>query len=163
MRFHSVYAMENRWHLNHRNSMEFPWVFAPMKPPWNEVPRCVYHGKSMASEPSKLHGIPMGFCPYDTLMDFPCSPYTMEFPCGFHRVKNLRELYGIYFIKTSWRISIQVHLQAKFHLKVFIVSASGGQKPQFWANFDFLRAPVPTPFDQWEPNLVCYSRPTIYS
>jgi len=29
-----------------------------------------------------------------------------------------------------------LHLQAKFHLIVFIVSASGGQKPQFWANFD---------------------------
>ena len=29
-----------------------------------------------------------------------------------------------------------LHLQAKFHLNVFIVSASGSQKPQFWANFD---------------------------
>ena len=29
-----------------------------------------------------------------------------------------------------------VHLQAKFHLNAFIVSASGGQKPQCWANFD---------------------------
>ena len=29
-----------------------------------------------------------------------------------------------------------LHLQAKFHLNGFIVSASGGQKPQFWANFD---------------------------
>ena len=29
-----------------------------------------------------------------------------------------------------------LHLQAKFHLNVFIASASGGQKPQFWANFD---------------------------
>ena len=29
-----------------------------------------------------------------------------------------------------------LHLQAKFHLNVFIVLASGGQKPQFWANFD---------------------------
>ena len=29
-----------------------------------------------------------------------------------------------------------LHLQAKFHLNVFIVSASGGQKSQFWANFD---------------------------
>ena len=27
-------------------------------------------------------------------------------------------------------------LYAKFHLNVFIVSASGGQKLQFWANFD---------------------------
>jgi len=26
------------------------------------------------------------------------------------------------------------------------VSDSGGQKPQFWANFDFLGAPIPTPF-----------------
>ena len=30
-----------------------------------------------------------------------------------------------------------LHLPAKFHLNVFIVSASGGQKPQFWADFDF--------------------------
>jgi len=29
-----------------------------------------------------------------------------------------------------------LHLRAKFHLNVFIVSASGGQKPQFWENFD---------------------------
>ena len=31
-----------------------------------------------------------------------------------------------------------LHLQAKLHLNVFIVSASGGQKPQFWANFVIL-------------------------
>ena len=37
-------------------------------------------------------------------------------------------------------------LHAKFHLNVFIVSASNGQKPQFWANFDIFGAPVPTPF-----------------
>ena len=37
-------------------------------------------------------------------------------------------------------------LHAKFHLNVFIVSASRGQKPQFWANFDIFGAPVPTPF-----------------
>ena len=36
-----------------------------------------------------------------------------------------------------------LHCHAKFHLNVSIVSASGGQKPQFWANFDFLGAPVP--------------------
>ena len=30
-----------------------------------------------------------------------------------------------------------LHLRAKFHLNMFIVSPSGGQKPQFWANFDF--------------------------
>ena len=34
-----------------------------------------------------------------------------------------------------------LRLQAKFHLNVFIVSASGGQQPQFWANFDI--------FDFW--------------
>ena len=28
------------------------------------------------------------------------------------------------------------HLQAKFHVNVLIVLVSGGQKPQFWANFD---------------------------
>jgi len=31
-----------------------------------------------------------------------------------------------------------LHLHVKFHVNVFIVSASGGQKPQFWANFDIL-------------------------
>ena len=40
-----------------------------------------------------------------------------------------------------------LHLQAKFHLTVFTVSASGGQKPQFSANFDILellyRPPLP--------------------
>ena len=29
-----------------------------------------------------------------------------------------------------------LHLPAKFHLNAFIVSASAGQTPQFWANFD---------------------------
>ena len=40
----------------------------------------------------------------------------------------------------------RLNLRAKFHLKVFIVSASSGQKPQFWAHFDFWGAPVPTPY-----------------
>jgi len=31
----------------------------------------------------------------------------------------------------------RLHLHAEFHLKVFIVSAPSGQKPQFWANVDF--------------------------
>jgi len=31
-----------------------------------------------------------------------------------------------------------VHLHAKFHPNVFIVSASCGQKTQFWANFDII-------------------------
>ena len=39
----------------------------------------------------------------------------------------------------------RLHLHAKFHLNVFIVSASGGQKRQFWANFYFWGAPVLTP------------------
>ena len=39
-----------------------------------------------------------------------------------------------------------LHLHAKFYLNVFIVSASDGEKPQFWAILTFLRAPVPTPF-----------------
>ena len=39
-----------------------------------------------------------------------------------------------------------LHLHAKCHLNVFIVSVSGGQKTQFWANFDFCGAPVLTPF-----------------
>jgi len=39
-------------------------------------------------------------------------------------------------------------LHAKFHVNVFIVSASGGQKTTIVgkSNFDFLGAPVPTPY-----------------
>jgi len=33
-------------------------------------------------------------------------------------------------------------LHAYFHVNLFILLASGGQKPQFWANFDFWGAPV---------------------
>ena len=39
-----------------------------------------------------------------------------------------------------------VHLQATSHLNVFIVSATGGEKHQFWANFDIWGTPAPTPF-----------------
>ena len=45
---------------------------------------------------------------------------------------------------------IQVlHLHAKLHRNVFIVSASGSGKPQFWANFNFSGASVPTHFYRW--------------
>jgi len=37
-------------------------------------------------------------------------------------------------------------LHVKFHLNVFIVSAAGGQKPQFWADFDIWGTLIPTPF-----------------
>ena len=40
----------------------------------------------------------------------------------------------------------RLHLQAEFYLNVFIVSPSGGQKTQFWANFEFWGSPVPAPF-----------------
>jgi len=33
--------------------------------------------------------------------------------------------------------------QMKFHVNVFIMSASRGQNPQFWANFDIWGTPVP--------------------
>ena len=39
-----------------------------------------------------------------------------------------------------------LHIHPQFHLNVFIVSASFCEKPQFWANFDFLVSPVPTLF-----------------
>jgi len=39
-----------------------------------------------------------------------------------------------------------LHLTAKFHLNVFIVSASNEQKPQFWAICDIWGTPVPSPF-----------------
>ena len=42
------------------------------------------------------------------------------------------------------------------------MSAFGGQKLQFWANLEFLGAPVPTPFYRWVPNLVCYSWRTVH-
>jgi len=54
-------------------------------------------------------------------------------------------------------------LHAKFHLKVFTVPASGGQKPQLWANFYILGAPLPTPIYRSGPYLVCYSRPIVYA
>ena len=41
-----------------------------------------------------------------------------------------------------------LHLYAKFQVNEFNVWASGEQKPQFWANFDILGAPLPTPFYQ---------------
>jgi len=56
----------------------------------------------------------------------------------------------------------RLNSQARLHLNVFIVSASVFQKPQFWANFDILGAPVPTPFYRLGPNLACYSRHTVY-
>ena len=40
-----------------------------------------------------------------------------------------------------------LRLHAKFHRNVLIVSASGGQKPHFWATFDN--------FSLMGPNLVC--------
>jgi len=56
-----------------------------------------------------------------------------------------------------------LHLQAKFHLNVFSVSASGGQKPQFSANFDIFGSsctdfllPMRAKFG------ILYSRPTVY-
>ena len=39
-----------------------------------------------------------------------------------------------------------LRLQAKFHMNVFIVSASGGEKPQFLANFDILGVLYRPPF-----------------
>ena len=33
----------------------------------------------------------------------------------------------------------------------------------FWANCDFLGAPVPNSFYRWGPNLICYSRPRVYA
>ena len=48
-----------------------------------------------------------------------------------------------------------LHLQAKFYLNVFTVSASGGQKPQFWANFDILGGSYTDPLLPRGPNLVC--------
>jgi len=52
-----------------------------------------------------------------------------------------------------------LHLHAKFHLNVFTVSASGGQKAQFGANFDFLGIPVPTPFTD-EGQIIAHPRYT---
>ena len=38
-----------------------------------------------------------------------------------------------------------IRLHAKFHLNAFVVSASGGQKTQFWANFDIFGASCTDP------------------
>ena len=53
-----------------------------------------------------------------------------------------------------------LHLQTKFHLNVLILSASGGQNPQFWSNFDIFGSSCT--FYRGGPNLVSYSRPTVY-
>jgi len=53
-----------------------------------------------------------------------------------------------------------LHLRAKFHLNVFIVSASGGQKPQFSANFDIFGSSCTNPV--LPMILMSYSRPTVY-
>jgi len=55
-----------------------------------------------------------------------------------------------------------LHLQAKFHLNVFIVSASDGQKPQFWANLDIFGGSYTEPLWPMRANLEWYSRPTVY-
>ena len=54
----------------------------------------------------------------------------------------------IQYVKVKFGVLKQtdrLHLQAEFYLNVFIVSPSGGQKPQFWANFEFWGALVPAP------------------
>jgi len=54
-----------------------------------------------------------------------------------------------------------LHLQAQISsecVHCVIVSASGGQKPQFSANFDIFGSSCTDSFYQWGPNLVSYSR-----
>ena len=55
-----------------------------------------------------------------------------------------------------------LHLPAKFHLNVFIVSAPVAKNHNFGQILTLLGAPVPTPFYRRGPNLVSYSRPTVY-
>ena len=46
----------------------------------------------------------------------------------------------ILLMRLKFGVLEQTHglrVSAKFHLNVFIVSASGSQKPQFWETFDF--------------------------
>ena len=49
----------------------------------------------------------------------------------------------------------RLHLHAEFHLNVFIVSFSSGQKPQFWAHFELwgllYRLPFPDKGQIWYP------------
>jgi len=49
-----------------------------------------------------------------------------------------------YFIKRRREGGAVERLHAKFHLNVFIVSASGSQIPQLWANIDIWGTPIPT-------------------
>ena len=56
-----------------------------------------------------------------------------------------------------------LHLPAKFHLNVFIVSASVGQSPQFWVNVDIFVGSCTDRFYRWGSNLVCYDRLTVYA
>ena len=54
-------------------------------------------------------------------------------------------------------------LHVKFHLNVFIMSASGGQKPQFWAIFDIFGGFCTVPLLSMRVKLVRYSRPKVYN
>jgi len=56
-----------------------------------------------------------------------------------------------------------LHIPAKFRLNVFIVSASGDQKPQYWANFDNFGRSCTDPLYRWGSNLACWSRPKVYT
>jgi len=55
-----------------------------------------------------------------------------------------------------------LHSHAKFHLNVFIVSASGGQNHNFGQILTFLGAPVPTPFTD-EGQICCAKADTRYT
>ena len=66
------------------------------------------------------------------------------------------------------------HVHAKCHLNVFTVSASGGQKPQFWANFDFWGVCCTDPLlpmgqiwcaiaDPWSTHMCQISSRSVYS
>jgi len=55
-----------------------------------------------------------------------------------------------------------IHLQAKCHLNLFIVSASDDQKPQFLANFDVFGGSCTDPPLPMRAKFGSYSRLTVY-
>jgi len=110
--------------------MDFTWVFAPMKPPWNEVPWYVYHGKSMASEPSKLHGIPVGFCPYETPMELRSMVLcTMENPWRLYGRNSIEFPWVFAPMKLPWIFRV-TDTRLNFHVG-FIGAKTYGNSMEF--------------------------------
>ena len=110
--------------------MDFPLVFAPMKSLWNEVPWCVYHGKFVASEPSKLHGIPVGICPYETPMELRSMVLcTMADPWRLYGRNSIEFVWGFAPMNLPWIFRV-TDIRWNFHVG-FIGANTYGNSMEF--------------------------------